>query len=339
MLGLSIIILIVSTTARARGHLEFTSTTLPGRSACDDGPVEVSNPDKPMFPAVGLTKTDLVAHYVEVAAVMLPWLARRPLTLQRFPNGVGAKGFMQKNASSHFPESILRYEVDRREGGTTTYPVVESADDLAYLANQGTITFHMWTSTIDDPDRPDWFVLDLDPSAGDLDGVRRVTTASAEILTRFGLDPVPVATGSKGFHLWCRLAPVRTWDEVALAARAAAGLVAAEHPDEATIAFLKAERAGRVFVDWLRNGPIATSVVPFSLRPRPTAPVAVPVTVDELPSADPAGWTLGAIDDRLAMAPDPSALDGATLAVDDIVTAARDAGVDLDTPFDRFGRR
>jgi bifunctional non-homologous end joining protein LigD len=299
--------------------------------------MEVSNPDKVIFAQAGFTKRDLVAHYELVADRMLPWLVGRPTSLERFPNGVDKKGFMQKNASAHFPASIVRFEVERREGGVTTYPVLTEADDVVYLANQGTITFHTWTSTVDRPDHPDWFLLDLDPTEGDVESVRQATRLTRTVLARFGLDALAVATGSKGFHVRVPIVADRSFDDVALAGRAAAGLVAAADPELATVEFLKRDRKGRVFVDWLRNGPIATSVVPWSLRPRGTASVAVPLDWSELDQAQPDGWTLGRIDDRLALdlpPPEPS-----RLPVDEIVAAARQAGVDLDTTIDRFGRK
>ena len=121
-----------------------------------------------------MTKADVVAHYERVAERMLDFCAGRPLTLQRFPRGIDAKGFMQKNAADHFPDSIRRLPVPKRSGGETLYPVVDRPDDLAYLANQNTVTFHMWTSSAARPGRPDWMVIDLDPEAGDLSrGPRR----------------------------------------------------------------------------------------------------------------------------------------------------------------------
>lgn len=298
--------------------------------------VEVSNPGKTMFPERSLTKADLVAHYESVAERMLPFVTGRPLTLQRFPDGIGGKGFMQKNASKHFPTSIARFEVPKNDGGVTTYPVVDRADDLAYLANQGTVTFHVWTATAADPDHPDWLVIDLDPDGDDLAGVRRATETTRQVLARFDLVGFPMATGSSGFHVWVRLDGAAATDDVALASRALAGLVALEIPEVATTEFLKKDRSGRVFVDWLRNTPGATVVAPFSLRPRPTAPVAVPLAWDELADAAPDGWTLGALEDRSTPA---SADEPLSLPTDEIVAVARADGVDLDSSFDRFGRR
>ncbi|MFO7547951.1 MAG: non-homologous end-joining DNA ligase [Acidimicrobiia bacterium] len=298
--------------------------------------MEVTNPDKPIFEADGHTKADLVGHYRRVGGRMIEFVAGRPLTLQRFPNGIEAGGFMQKNASGHFPDSIRRFEVPKQDGGTTTYPVVDRAEDLGYLANQGTVTFHMWTSTADRPDRPDWLVIDLDPEEGDLDGVRAATLAIGELLDEFGLGGFPLATGSSGFHVWVALDGEAGTEQVSTVARALAGLAAQRHSDLLTVEFLKKQRHGRVFVDWLRNGPTATVVAPFSLRPRAGAPVAVPVRWNEVGEVAPGRWTLDDLGDRLEIEIDRTSQ---RLPVDRIVKAAADAGIDLESAFDRFGRR
>ncbi|MGI9605731.1 MAG: non-homologous end-joining DNA ligase [Acidimicrobiales bacterium] len=297
--------------------------------------MKVSSPDKLIYPADGVTKADVVAHYQAVGERMMDFLAGRPLTLQRFPRGIDAVGFMQKNAANHFPDSIRRHPVPKREGGHTVYPVVDHAVDLAYLANQNTVTFHMWTSTVDQPGHPDWMVIDLDPEDGDVEKVRVATGVVREVLSEFDVLGIPVATGSKGFHVWVPLDGTLGYDRVAVAARAIAGLAVTVDPHRLTTEFLKKNRGGRVFVDWLRSAPTATVVVPFSLRPRPGAPVAVPMRWDELPTAEPTGWTIHDLGDRLAV---DTALSPQTLPVDDIVSAARSGGVDLDTPHDRFGR-
>ena len=167
--------------------------------------MDISNPERIIFPAEGITKGEVVAHYALVGDAMLRFVGNRPLTLQRFPRGIQAKGFMQKNAGKHFPDSIVRYPVPKRDGTMTDYPVVIDAPDLAYLANQGTVTFHMWTATIETPDRPDWMVIDLDPEADDLPGVRFATDALRQVLAEFALDGFVLGTGSKGFHIWVPL--------------------------------------------------------------------------------------------------------------------------------------
>ena len=214
--------------------------------------MDVSNPDKIMFPDTGTTKGELVAYYERVGPLMLPWVSGRPLTLERYPNGTGEKGFLQKNASKHFPASIQRVEVPKNDG-TVTHPVIDAVDDLTYLANQGTITFHVWTSKLPDLDAPDHVVLDLDPSDEDLGKTRAVAVASREVMESFGLEPVLVGSGSWGFHLWAAIEPGHDFAAVGGAAWCLAALVAAGHPDLATVEFLKKERGERVFVDWLRN--------------------------------------------------------------------------------------
>lgn len=298
--------------------------------------VDVSNPDKLIFPDSGFTKAQLVGHYERVGAKMLPYVAGRPLTLQRFPSGIAAKGFMQKNAADHFPDTIERFEVPKRDGGVTNYPVVNRAEDLAYLANQGTVTFHMWTSTAARPEAPDWMVIDLDPVEDDVAGVRFATLTIRDLLAEFDVAGFPLATGSKGFHVWVPLDGQLGFDDVSSASRAVGGLAALRYPDQLTTEFLKKNRGGRVFVDWLRNSPTATVVAPFSLRPRPTAPVAVPLRWSELDDSTPEQWTLDALGDRLDLDP---GVEPQILPANAIVAAAREAGVDLETPHDRFGRK
>jgi len=306
--------------------------------------MKVSSPDKLLFPADetndnGITKAEVVAHYESVAPIMLDFLRGRPLTLQRFPSGIDAKGFMQKNAAKHFPDSIRRLPVPKRGGGETVYPVVDQADDIAYLANQNTITFHMWTSSADRPGQPDWMVIDLDPEGGDTDGARKATTAVAEILDRFEVSSTILATGSKGFHLWVPLDGAAGFDDVSQVSRAIAGLAVAENPDDLTTEFLKKNRHGRVFVDWLRNGPTATVVVPFSLRPRPSAPVATLLARSELSATAPDAWNIANLGSRLQTTPVASfPAEPQALPVAEIIDAACAADVDLETPHDRFGR-
>lgn len=298
--------------------------------------MEVSSPDKLLFPDDGVTKAEVVDHYRLVAEAMLTLAAGRPLTLQRFPSGIDGKGFMQKNAADYFPETIKRLPVPKRGGGETRYPVVDRAEDIVYLANQNTVTFHMWTSSADRPGRPDWLVIDLDPEAGDVEAVRAAVLTVREVLASFDLFGTPVATGSKGFHVWVRLDGTQGFDQVSLAARALAGLAVAKASTSLTTEFLKKNRQGRVFVDWLRATPTATVVVPFSLRPRPGAPVAVPLLWDEVQTANPDGWRIDNVADRLAIGwtDEPQAL-----PVAHIEAEARAAGVDLDSPHDRFGRK
>lgn len=294
--------------------------------------MEISNPDKIIFPEPGYTKRDMVEYYDRVAGRMLPWLEGRPLTLERYPNGVDASGFMQKNASKHFSERVDRVEVPKSDG-TVTHPVVRDREGLLELANQGTVTFHVWTARTPDLFRPTHLVLDLDPEPGATDAARLVADTTRTTMAEFGLDPSLMVSGKKGFHLWAPIAGL-DYDTAGSAARALAGLVSVRLPDVATVEFRKRERHGRVFVDWLRNRWAQSIVSPWSLRPTPRATVATPISWPELAGAEPDGWDLRTAPDR----PEPASPAEARPDADAIVTAAREAGVDLDSEFDRFGR-
>ncbi len=296
--------------------------------------VEITNPDKVMFPEVGLTKRELVGHYQRFGERMLPFVADSPLTLERYPNGIDAKGFRQKNASDHFPDYVGRVEIDKNDGGVTTYPTVDSAEGLAYLANQGTITFHPWTSRLPHLDKPDFLVLDLDPIEGDIDGVRQVASTVHGVLEEFELDSMLATSGSKGFHIWVPITADHGFDLVGPAARAIGGLVA-RRDDRATTEFLKEDRAGRVFIDWLRNAWGSSIASPWSVRARTAAPVATPIPWEDLGSTLPDQSSISDVDD----APDTALPSHQALRPEAIIEAGRAAGVDLDTSFDRFGRK
>ncbi len=301
-------------------------------------PMEVSNADRIVYPRDGITKGDVVAYYASVAPAMLEHIAGRPLTLQRFPKGIGEKGFMQKNAPDHFPETIERVEVPSRER-TTTYPIVHRAEDIPYLANQGTITFHVWTSRLPELGHPDRIVFDLDPPEGQAGAARRAAGLVRELLDDVGLPSVPMATGSKGFHVVAAVAPHIRTERIAAASQGAATWLARRHPETLTDEFRIDNRRDRVFVDWLRNRPGQTGVAPWSLRPRDGAPVAVPVTWDELAVTEPDAFKLEAIGERLATG-DPLARLAATPTEPEPPIAALEEMLAADgiepTTFDRF---
>ncbi len=301
--------------------------------------MKVSNADRVVFPEVGLTKGDLVGYYERVAPLMLAYVKDRPLTLERYPQGLAGEGFMQKNASAHFPESIGRYEVEKAEGGVTNYPVITVEENIPYLANQGTVTFHIWTGRLPEPHLADGMVIDLDPEPGDVESARHVTRLAGALVEAFGLASLPVATGSKGYHVWVPLVPT-PWDEVATASRALAGLIAGRNPEHATVEFLKKNRKGRVFVDWLRNHPGATVVSPLSVRARPRASISMPLDWSEVPTTAPDHWTITNLDEggRHRLEHLPGLPKPGKLSLDAIVAEAEAEGVDLETQFDRFGR-
>ncbi len=299
--------------------------------------MEVSNADRVVFPDDGITKGEVVTYYLDTAEHMLPYIEGRAVSVERFPRGIGGQGFMQKNVPDHAaPELIGRYEVPKEEGGTTVYPVIDSAEGIGFFANLGVITFHVPSTRIDSPDRPDWAIWDLDPPPGEVGLVREAAAALREVLEEHGITTWLMTSGSKGYHLRANLRPGLDLDEVAVVARGTASLAAWANDDLMTVAFRKADRGNRVFVDWLRNRHLSTSVAPWSIRPRSGAPVASPLAWDELGSVEPDGVRMGDVEGRLRRDPwagvEPIDI---TPALGSVGAALDEAGIDLQ-PFDRF---
>lgn len=299
--------------------------------------MQVSNADRVVFPEDGITKGDVVGYYEMVGERMLPFLAGRALTVERYPRGTGAKGFMQKNAPDHFSDDLIgRHEVPKEDGGTTVYPVVSTVEAIAEFANLGVITFHAPPSTVADEWHPDWAIWDLDPPRGDFAAARESALRMRETLETFDISTLLMTSGSNGYHLRARLQPKADSETVARIARGTAALASAAHPDLMTLAFRKADRGRRVFVDWLRNAPYSTSVVPWSLRAGPGAPVAVPIAWSELDDVDPNGVGFHDVEARLGEDPWAGAETQDLEPVAPVVDAALDeAGIELE-PFDRF---
>jgi bifunctional non-homologous end joining protein LigD len=299
--------------------------------------MEVTNPARLVFPEDGITKGDVVGYYETIADLMMPFVAGRALTVERYPKGVGEGGFMQKNAPSHLGDDMIeRHEVAKEQGGTTVYPVVLDPKGVRAFANLGVITFHAPPVTVADPENADWAIWDLDPPPGRFDLARAAARAMRNLLEDFGVTTALMASGSNGYHLRTRLTSGNETHRIAEMARGIAALGEATHPDLLTLAFRKRERGDRVFVDWLRNAPYSTSVVPWSLRARPGAPIAAPLDWEELDLVDPNGIRFETISSR----PVPGSwqsvsrqdLTGPAHAVTE---ALERAGIVLE-PFDRF---
>jgi bifunctional non-homologous end joining protein LigD len=268
--------------------------------------VEITSPDKVLFPDDGLTKADLASYYERVSEWMLPHVRARPVSMQRFPDGIEKQGFFHKNIPGHFPDWVRRVEVPK-EDGTVTHAITCDADTLVYLVGQNTITPHVWLSRADRVLQPDRLVVDLDPAGRDFAAVRRAARWTGELLRELGLAPFAQVTGSKGIHVW---APVRRgpgFDELRAFARDVAALLAERHGDELTVEMRKAKREGRILIDVMRNGYAQTAVPPYAVRPRPQAPVATPLDWDELSDSKlrPDRWTVKNVLRRLAAKGDP----------------------------------
>lgn len=243
--------------------------------------IELTHPEKVYFPGrPSITKRELVAYYMAVAPTMLPYTRGRPVTLQRFPDGIPAGGFFQKEIPDWFPEWVPRATVEK-EGGTTTYVLCDDAATLAYLASQGSITAHVWLSRVDKPRHPDRLIFDLDPPAG-FEQARAAAPLVRDLLTRLGLASFVMTTGSRGLHVLVPLDRSAVFDTVRAFARAAATLLAEQHPDTLTVEARIAKRGKRLFLDTTRNAYAQTGVAPYAVRARPGAPVATPLRWEEL---------------------------------------------------------
>jgi bifunctional non-homologous end joining protein LigD len=275
-----------------------------------NGRVRVSHPDKVLFPDDAITKADLVGYYQTVAPRMLPLVDGRPVTMQRFPNGIGEGGFLQKQIGKGFPDWIDRVTAPNRRTrqGTTreevTYVVCRTADDLTYLANQGCITPHVWLSRAPDLHHPDQMVFDLDPASTDLGVLRAAAAALRDLLDELGLPAFLKSSGSRGLHVVVPLVPAADTDTVNVFSLAVADALAARHPDDFTTEGRIAKREGRLYLDTGRNGYAQTMAAPYAVRARPGAPVSVPLDWSELADFDPRRHTLTTIADRLDR-PDP----------------------------------
>jgi bifunctional non-homologous end joining protein LigD len=284
--------------------------------------VRVTHPEKVLFPGDGITKGDLVAYYRTVAPQMLPLISGRPVTLHRFPDGIGRSGFLQKQIGRHFPDWIGRVTApNRRTRQATvrdevTYAVCRDPDDLAYLANQGCVTPHVWLSRIPDIHHPDQMVFDLDPASEDLGVLRLAASALRGLLDELGLASFLKSSGSRGLHVVVPLVPAADTDTVKVFSIAVAEALAARHPDDFTTEGRIANRHGRLFLDIGRNGYAQTMAAPYAVRALPGAPVSVPLDWSELEDFVPGRHTLAGIAERLA-APDPWAgLDEAATRLD-----------------------
>jgi bifunctional non-homologous end joining protein LigD len=302
--------------------------------------VTVTHGDRIVYPADGWTKGDVVEHYGRVAEVMLPHVARRPLTLVRYRGGIEGEGFFQKNAPKHFPSFIPRIRVPKHNGANQ-HASVESREGLQYLANQGVIEIHIALATEGSLHRPDRLVIDLDPLSDEPSQVRAAARRVRSLLDELGLASVPVASGGKGYHIHVALVPTANSEDVARAALILANALAHRFPDELTIETLKKNRNGRVYVDWLRNAWGATVIAPYSLRARARAPVAVPIDWDELDAIAPNELTIVTIAERLDR-PD-ALLELAKAPIDgkEVCTRCEALCRDLDLTlvrYDRFGR-
>jgi bifunctional non-homologous end joining protein LigD len=272
--------------------------------------VALTNLDKVFFPETGITKGDLVAYYVGLAPLALNHVARRPMQMKRYPHGVEGEFFYQKRVPNPHPEWLETVRITfPRFGRTADFPVVTDAAGLAWIVNLGCIELHTWHSRADDVERPDYLLIDLDPSEGNpWEHVRAIALVVKEVMDELELPSFPKTSGATGFHILVPIRPDLVFKEVRRFAKALAQEVERRVGDQevATTTWKVADRRG-VFVDYGQNARDRTIASAYSIRPTPDARASAPLRWDEVPTVDPAEFTLRTMPARVEKMGDPTA--------------------------------
>jgi bifunctional non-homologous end joining protein LigD len=270
--------------------------------------VTISNPDKVFFPARGLTKGDLVAYYVGVAELVLPHLRGRPFHMKRYPHGVEGEFFHQKRVPASHPDYVGEVPVSFPSGHSTVFAIIDNAAALAWVANLGCIELHTWASRVPDIERPDYLLIDLDPSAdGQWSYVREIALVVREVMDELGLASFPKTSGATGFHILSPIRPELPFPEVRRFAKALAEEVERRIGDQhvATTTWRVADRKG-VFVDFGQNTRDHTIATAYSVRPTADARVSAPLRWDEVATVEPEAFTIETMAERISAVGDPT---------------------------------
>lgn len=244
--------------------------------------IPLTNTDKILFPKSKITKQEVIDYYLWVSKWMLPLIKNRPISMHRFPSGIDKEGFFQKNISDYFPKWVGSHKIKTREKGKIEMVVCNDKPTLIYLANQACITPHIWLSTIDKIDYPDRMIFDLDPPGKDFKEVMEGAKIIHELLDHLGLSSYPMTTGSKGLHIVIPIKKEVDFTEVRMIAKDIASLLCEKMPKMFTTEQRKNKRKGRIFIDYLRNAYGQTGVAPFAIRAIEGAPIAMPLSWQEL---------------------------------------------------------
>ncbi|WP_117879444.1 non-homologous end-joining DNA ligase [Aureibaculum luteum] len=244
--------------------------------------IKISHRDKILFPTSAITKNDIVIYYKNIANYMLPYLYNRPLTMQRFPEGITQTGFFQKNKPTCFPDWITTKKI-KKVDGWVNHIICNTEKTLLYLVNQEVITFHIALSQIGKIDYPNKLVFDLDPPIGNFDLAIKAAKALRYLLKeQLELRTYIMTTGSRGLHVIIPLKSDENFDEVHEFSKMVATYISNKNSKEFTTAIRKDKRKGRLYIDYLRNSYAQTSVAPFSVRAIEHAPIATPINWDDL---------------------------------------------------------
>lgn len=265
----------------------------------------ITHPDKVLFPDDGITKGELASYYETIAPVMLPHIRARPVTMERFPNGIGQPGFIQKNVSRGFPAWLETVEVPKKKG-TVQHPLVGDTRSLLWLTNQNCITPHVWPSRAPNLYQPDVCVFDLDPSEDRPDVLYAAAIQLRALLKELGLNSWVKTSGSKGFHIVVPLDGEDGFSEVSNFAHSTGTILVQRDPEHLTQEFMKVDRGGRILVDTGRNGYSATFAAAYAVRAKPGAPVSAPCSWQEIERGQvgPQTFTLRTMADRVAQVGD-----------------------------------
>jgi DNA ligase D-like protein (predicted polymerase) len=283
--------------------------------------VRVTNLEKVFFPATGQTKGDLIEYYVDVADAVLHHVARRPMQMKRHPNGVEGDFFYQKRVPVPHPEWLETVHINYPSGNEADFPVVTDAAGLAWIANLGCIELHTWHSRVADINRPDYLLIDLDPSEGNpWSHVREIAVAGKRVMDDLGLASYPKTSGVTGLHILVPIRPDLEFPLVREIARAMAKEIVKLVPTIATTQWKVAGRPG-VFVDYGQNAFDRTIASAYSIRPVADARASAPLRWDEVPEVEPGDFTMATMRDRIAK-------------VGDLTAGMWDKAVSLDPLFD-----
>ena len=253
----------------------------------EDFGIRISSAERVIYPELGLTKGDLANYYAQVEPLIMVDCARRPMTLIRYPEGRAGEGFFQKHDKGTFGEHVKQIPIKEKDGKTEDYLYFDDIRGLLACVQMGTIEFHGWGSRIERVECPDRLVFDLDPDEGlDFGRVKQAAVLVRDLVADLGLKSFPLLTGGKGIHVVIPLDASADWDAVKSFADRFSRAVSEAEPQTFTANIRKVQRKGRIFLDWLRNQRGATAVMPYSARGREGAPVAAPVTWDELDEFD-----------------------------------------------------
>lgn len=268
--------------------------------------IEITHPDKLLFPENAITKKEVCEYYARIADFLLPFVKERPLTLRRYPDGIDSDGFYNKHAPDYFPDFIQRLTVPMEEAHMQMV-AANTATELVYLAGQNTIEFHMALSKIDDIKKPDQLIFDFDPSDGDFEKVRTSALILKELLDSWDVPSFVKTTGSRGVHVHIPIIRNESFKETKLIAKKIAAKLHAECKNLTTLEQRKNKRGDKVFIDYLRNDYAMTAIVPYSLRAHREAPIATPIEWVELAdkSIGPKTYHIKNIFLRLAKKKDP----------------------------------